>query len=100
MAIAKIMHLTILEIYLIIIIIRLTLKSALADISAVTNTRKQSAVTFEVFVLRLRNQRYYTCDVIGIQTTYRDLPYYKGISPKHAMNIKQPQKSRKLFTYL
>jgi len=28
--------------------------------------------------------------------TYRDLPYYKGISPKHAVNIKQAQKSYKL----
>jgi len=75
----------------------LTLKSALADISAATNTCKQSAVTFEVFVLWLSSQCYYTCDVIGM---YRDLPYYEGISPKHAVNIKQAQKSCKLFTYL
>jgi len=78
----------------------LTLKSALADISVATNTRKQSAVTFEVFVLWLRNQCYYTRDVIGIKMTYRDLPYYEGISLKHAVNIKQAQKSCKLFTYL
>jgi len=42
----------------------------------------------------------YTHDVIGIKMMYRDLPYYEGISPKHAVNIKQAQKSRKLFTYL
>jgi len=76
-------------------IFALTLKSALADISATTNTRKQSAVTFEVFVLWLRNQHYYTHDAIGIKMTHRDLPYYKGISPKHAVNIKQAQKSIK-----
>jgi len=40
----------------------ITIKSALADILATTNTRKQSAVTFEVFVLWLRNQHYYTPD--------------------------------------
>jgi len=78
----------------------LTLKSALADISATKNTHKQSAVTFKVFVLWLYNQRYYTHDVIGIKMTYRDLPYYEGISPKHAVNIKQAQKLRKMFTYL
>jgi len=45
----------------------LTLKSASkADILAITNAHKQSTVTFEVFVLWLCNQRYYTCDVIGI----------------------------------
>jgi len=32
-------------------VVLLTLKTALADISAATNTCKQSAVTFEVFVL-------------------------------------------------
>jgi len=77
----------------------LTLKTALADISAATNTCKQSAVTFEVFLLLLRNQHYNARDVIGIKMMYRDLPYYEGISPKHTMNIKQAQKSRKLFTY-
>jgi len=60
----------------------LTLKSALADISAATNTCKQSAVTFEVFVLCLCNQRYYTRDVLGIKMTHRDLPYYEGIRAK------------------
>jgi len=74
----------------------LTLKSALVDILAATNTRKQSAVTFEVFVLWLCSQCYYTCDVIGIKMLYRDLPYYESIRPKHAVNIKQTQKSRKL----
>jgi len=69
-----------------------TLKSALADISAATNTRKQSTVTFEVFVLWLRNQCYYTRDVLGIKMTYRSLPNYKGISPKHAVNIKKSTK--------
>jgi len=47
----------------------LTLKTVLANISAATNTGKQSAITFEVFVLWLRNQRYYTCDAIGIHPT-------------------------------
>jgi len=79
---------------------RLTLKSTLADILGATNTSKQNAVIFEVFVLWLRNQRYYTRDVIGIKMTYRNLSYYEGISPKHGMNTKQAQKSRKLFTYL
>jgi len=65
----------------------LTLKTALADKSAATNAHKQNAVTFEVFVLWLHNQCYYTCDAIGIKMTYRDLPYYKGIRAKHAMNI-------------
>jgi len=78
----------------------LTLKSTLADISAATNTRKKGAVNFEVFVLWLRNLCYYTRDVIGIKMTHRDLPCYEGISPKHAVNIKQAQKSCKLFTYL
>jgi len=64
----------------------LTLKSALADISAATNTCIQSAVTFEVFVLWLHNQCYYTHDVIGIKMAYRDLPYYEDIRAKHAMN--------------
>jgi len=77
----------------------LTRKFALADILAATHTRKQSTVTFEVFVLQLRNQCYYTHDVIGIKMIHRDLPYYEGISPKHAVNIKQAQKSHKLFTY-
>jgi len=77
----------------------LTLKSAL-DISTATNTRKQSAATFKLFVLWLRNQCYYTRDVIGIKMTYRDLPYYEGISPTHAVNIKKAQKSCKLFAYL
>jgi len=54
----------------------------LADISAATNTRKQSTVTFEVFVLWLRNQRYYTRDEIGIKMMHRDLPYYEGIRNK------------------
>jgi len=56
----------------------------LPDISAATNARKQGAVTFKVFVLWLRNQCH---DVIGIKMTYRDLPYYEGIGPKHTMNI-------------
>jgi len=61
---------------------RLTLKTTLADISAATNTRKQSAVTFKVFVLWLPNQHYYICDSIGIKMTYRDLRYYEGIRAK------------------
>jgi len=72
----------------------LTLKTALADISAATNTRKQSAVIFKVFVLWLRNQRYYPHDVIGIKMAHRDLPYCKSIRLKHAvykLNKKQAQ---------
>jgi len=53
----------------------LTLKSALANISATKNTHKQSAVAFKVFVLWICNQHYYICGVIGIEMTYRDLPY-------------------------
>jgi len=60
---------------------KLTFKSALANILAVTNTNKQST---EVFVLWLRNQRYYTSDVIGIKMTY---PTMKVSGPKHAVNI-------------
>jgi len=45
-------------------------------------TRKQSAVTFEVFVLSLHNQHYYTRDVVRIKMMYRDLPYYKGVWAK------------------
>jgi len=59
----------------------------LANISVTTNTHKQSTVTFEVFVLWLYNQHYYTCDIIGIKMTYRDLPYYEGIRLKHSVNI-------------
>jgi len=58
------------------------LSTALANISATTNTLKQSAVTFEVFVLWLCNQCYYTHDVIGIKMTHRNLPYYEGIRTK------------------
>jgi len=54
----------------------------LANISATKNTCKQSAVTFKVFVVWLRNQYYYTHDVIGIKMTHRDLPYYEGIRAK------------------
>jgi len=57
---------------------RLVLKFALAT----TNTHKQSTVTFEVFVLWLHNQHYYTRGVIGIKMTYRDFPYYEGIRAK------------------
>jgi len=46
------------------------------------HTCKQSAVTFEVFVLWLRNQHYYTRDVIGIKMVYRNLPYHEGIRAK------------------
>jgi len=63
-------------------IVFLTLKSTLADISATINICKQSAVTVKVFDIWLCNQHYYTCDVIGIKMTYRDLPYYKGIRAK------------------
>jgi len=75
----------------------LTLKTTLADISATTNARKQSAVTFKVSVLWLRNQHYYNCDVTGIKMTYRDLPYYEGIRPKHAVNINFTKTSTKIM---
>jgi len=84
----------------------LTLKTALADILATKNTFKQSAVTFKVFVLWLRNQRYYTCDVIGIKITYRDLLYYKGIRAKTSHKYKLHKNKHKnhvnipLETYL
>jgi len=64
----------------------------LADISAATNTHKQSAVTFEVFVLWLCNQHSYTCDVIGIKMLHRDLPYYKGIKAKPSREHKLHEK--------
>jgi len=47
----------------------LTLKSKLTDISAATHTRKQSTVNFQVFILWLCNQHYYTRDAIGIKIT-------------------------------
>jgi len=78
------------------VITNLTLETALATISAAKNARKQSAVTFEVFVLWLRNQRYYTCDLIVIRMTSRDLPYYEGIRPKHAVNINFMKTSTKI----
>jgi len=64
---------------MIIVTYMLALKSAFVGISVATNTRKQSA---EVFVLWLHNQRYYTHDVIGIKMMYRDLPHYEGIRAK------------------
>jgi len=59
----------------------LTLTSALSDILAAMNTCKQSAVTFEVFVLWLCDQHYYTHDVMGHLGIY---PRYEGL--KHAVN--------------
>jgi len=51
------------------------------------HTCKQSAVTFEVFVLWLRNQHYYIHNVIGIKMTYGDLLYYEGVRVKtHCKN--------------
>jgi len=73
----------------------ITLKSAKADISAATNTRKQSTVTFKVFVLWLCNQHYYTRDVMGIKITYRDLPYYKGIGAKTRCEYKLHENAHK-----
>jgi len=61
---------------------QLTLESTLANISAGTNICKQSTGTFKVFVLWLRNEHYYTCDVIGIKMMHRDLPYFEGIGAK------------------
>jgi len=49
---------------------------------AATNTRKQSTVTFEVFVLWLCNQCCYTRDLIGLKMTYKDLPYHEDIMAK------------------
>jgi len=76
----------------------LTLKTTLADISATKNSCKQSAVTFEVFILWVRNQRYYTRDVIGIKVMYRDLPYYKGIRAKTGCEYKLHKNKRKNHT--
>jgi len=72
----------------------LILKTTFADISAAVNTRKQSAVTFKVFVLWLHNQRYYTCDVIGIY------PNMKVSGPKHAVNINFTKISTKIMQTL
>jgi len=77
--------------------VALTLKTTFADILAATNTHKQSAVTFEVFVLWLHNQCYHTCDVIGIKMMHRDLPYYRSIRPKHPMNINFTKTSTKIM---
>jgi len=41
------------------------------------HTRKQSVITFELW---LCNQHCYAHDVIQIKMTYRDLPYYEGIT--------------------
>jgi len=46
------------------------------------HTRRQSTVTFEVFVLWLHNQCYYTHDVIRIKMIHRDLPYYEVMRAK------------------
>jgi len=62
---------------------------------AATNTHKQSAATFEVFVLWLRNQRYYIRDVIGIKMTYRDLLYYEGIRAKTCREYKLHENKHK-----
>jgi len=56
-------------------------------ISVALYVRKQSAVTFKVFIVWLSNQHYYTCDVIGIKMMHRDLPYYEGMRVKNAMKI-------------
>jgi len=60
----------------------LNLKSALVDILA---AHKQSTVTFEVFVLWLHNQHYYTCGVIGIKIAI--YPTTKVYGPKHTLNV-------------
>jgi len=36
-------------------------------------------------------------DVIGIKMTYRDLPYYEDIRPKHAVNINFTKISTKIM---
>jgi len=64
---------------------------------AATNTCKQSAVTFEVFVLWLCNHCYYTCDVIGIKMMHRNLPYYKGIRTKTCCEYKLHKNSLHTF---
>jgi len=43
---------------------------------------------------------YYTRDVIGIKIMHRDLPYYKGIRAKHAMNINFMKISMKIMQTL
>jgi len=73
----------------------LTLKSTLVNISATKNTRKQSTVTFKLFVLWLHNQCYYTHDAIGIKITHGDLPYYEGIRDKTRHEYKLHKKARK-----
>jgi len=40
-----------------------------------------------MFVLWLRNQRYYACDIIGIKMTHRIYPTTKLPRPKHSVNI-------------
>jgi len=70
----------------------------LADISAATNAHKQSAVTFEVFILWLHNQRYYIHDVIGIKMMCRDLPYYEGIRAKTRREYKLHKNKHKNHT--
>jgi len=69
----------------------------LANISAAKNTRKQSAVTFEVFILLLRNQHYYTRDVIGTKMMYRDLLYFEGIRAKTHREYKLHKNKHKIM---
>jgi len=66
----------------------------LIDISATMHTCKQS---LKAFVLWLCNQHYYTCDIIGIKMTYRDLPYY---GPKNAVRINFMKISMKIMQTL
>jgi len=65
---------------------------------AATNTGKQSAVTFEVFVLWLLNQWYYACDVMGIKMMHRDLPYCEGIRAKRCQEYKLHKNKHKNHT--
>jgi len=59
---------------------------------------KQNGVTLEVFVLWLCNQHYYTCDVIGIKMTYRDLLYYEYIRAKTCREYKLQENKHKNHT--
>jgi len=71
------------------------------------NACKQSAVTFEVFVLWLHNQHCYTRDVIGIKMTHRNLLNCEGIRAKtrreyklHENKHKNPANPLHTFTKL
>jgi len=51
-------------------------------------------------MMLMHNQHYYTCDVIGIKMTYKDLPYYEGMRAKHVMKINFMKISTKIMQTL